>query len=141
MKGKKGENESIKNNSKPEAIPNSSYRYSDNELEEFRNIINDKIQSATKEFLYLQEQLQRNNDLGSDISKSATEDGTATLEMEQISQLAARQRQLITNLENALIRIENKTYGICRVTGKLIDKARLKVVPHATLSMEAKNKK
>ena len=66
------------------------------------------------------------------------EDGSATLEKESINQLAARQRKFIDNLESALVRIENKTYGICRVTGKLIDKARLRAVPHATLSIEAK---
>ena len=115
------------------------YRYSDNELEEFRVLINTRLEIARKEVQYLQGQMQ-----GKDTStehKFNIEDGSAAMELEQRGQLTARQIQYINNLEKALIRISNKTYGVCRVTGKLIDKARLRAVPHATLSMEAKSSK
>lgn len=117
------------------------YRYSDRELEEFRELINARLDVARKEVQYLQGQMQGKDETGADLStehKFNIEDGSAALEIEQRGQLAARQIQYINSLEKALIRISNKTYGVCRVTGKLIDKARLRAVPHATLSIEAK---
>lgn len=116
------------------------YRYSDKDLEEFRVLITARIETARKELQFLQSQMRGKDDSAESNVRFNTEDGSAALELEQQGQLAARQVQFINNLENALIRIKNKTYGICRVTGKLIDKARLRAVPHATLSMEAKNK-
>jgi len=121
---------------------NLKTRYSDDELVEFRDLINNKIESARNELKYLQESLL-NDENGQDDNSAmykALEEGSATLEKEQLSQMAARQRKFIDNLQQALQRIENKTYGICRETGKLIAKDRLRAVPHATLSMEAKLK-
>jgi len=112
-------------------------RYSDEEYQEFREIINKKLVSARKELGYLQEQI-RNLSGGPDNKLSGLEDGTGTLEKEYLNQMAARQMKYIKNLENALIRIQNKAYGVCRVTKKLISKERLRVVPHATLSIDAK---
>ena len=117
-------------------------RYSDDELIEFRELIQKKIDSARNELKYLQESLL-NDENGQDDTSAlykALEEGSATLEKEQLSQMAARQRKFIDNLQQALVRIENKTYGICRETGKLIAADRLRAVPHATLSMEAKLK-
>lgn len=112
-------------------------RYSDSELLEFKEIIEHKLVSARKEFADLQEQIRdAHND--PDDKSSGQESGSVTLEKEYINQLAGRQSQYIHHLENALIRIQNKTYGICRVTGNLIAKDRLKAVPHTTLSIEAK---
>jgi RNA polymerase-binding transcription factor DksA len=116
------------------------YRYSDQELEEFRVLITARIESARKELQFLQEQMLGKDNVGLETARFSMEDGGATLELEQQGQFAARQIKYINNLENALLRIQNKTYGICRETGKLIDKARLKAVPHATLSIEAKRK-
>ncbi|MBG9376121.1 TraR/DksA C4-type zinc finger protein [Panacibacter sp. DH6] len=116
-------------------------RYSDNELAEFRDLINKKLEAAKKELAYLQGLITRKDDLGGDETDNrymTMEDGSMSMEREQLSQMASRQITYIDHLEKALIRIENKTYGICRVTGKLIDKARLRAVPHATLSLEAK---
>jgi len=115
-------------------------RYSDSELGEFRDLINRKLDSAKKELTYLQGLITRKDDSGDlDEGRYMTmEDGSMSMEREQLSQMASRQIQFIDHLEKAIMRIENKTYGICRVTGKLIDKARLRAVPHATLSMEAK---
>ena len=116
-------------------------RYSDNELNEFRELIQRKLDSAKKELAYLQGLITRKDDMGGDESENrymTMEDGSISMEREQLSQMASRQITYIDHLEKALIRIENKTYGICRVTGKLIDKARLRAVPHATLSLEAK---
>ncbi len=116
-------------------------RYSDNELNEFRELIQRKLESAKKELAYLQGLITRKDDMGGDESENrymTMEDGSMSMEREQLSQMASRQITYIDHLEKALIRIENKTYGICRVTGKLIDKARLRAVPHATLSLEAK---
>lgn len=118
-------------------------RYSDSELLEFKELITDKIRSSREELTALSQSLSNPNMNGTDDTSGAyktLEDGSATLEKESINQLAARQRKFIDNLENALVRIENKTYGICRETGKLIPKERLRAVPHATLSMEAKLK-
>lgn len=119
------------------------YRYSDEELEEFRVLINARLEVARKELAFLQGQMRGKDAKGEDEVTErhlTVEDGSAAMELEQIAQLAGRQIQFINNLEKALIRIINKTYGICRETGKLIDKARLRAVPHATLSIEAKKK-
>ncbi|HEV7620263.1 MAG TPA: TraR/DksA C4-type zinc finger protein, partial [Flavisolibacter sp.] len=117
-----------------------SMRYSDSELEEFRDLINKKLETAKKELAYLQGLITR-KDEGGDMEDGrymTMEDGSMSMEREQLSQMASRQIQFIDHLEKAIMRIENKTYGICRITGKLIDKARLRAVPHATLSIEAK---
>ncbi len=115
-------------------------RYSDNELIEFRDLINKKLDTAKKELTYLQGLITRKDESGDlDEGRYMTmEDGSMSMEREQLSQMASRQIQFIDHLEKAVMRIENKTYGICRVTGQLIDKARLRAVPHATLSIEAK---
>jgi DnaK suppressor protein len=118
-------------------------RYSDSELQEFKELIQGKLKSSREELLSLTSSLSNPNSNGTEDTSGAyktLEDGSATLEKEQINQLAARQKKFIDNLEAALVRIENKTYGICRETGKLIQKERLMAVPHATLSMEAKLK-
>ncbi len=115
-------------------------RYSDNDLAEFREIIQKKLDAAKKELAYLQGLITR-KDEGGDMDEArymTMEDGSVSMEREQLSQMASRQITFIDHLEKAMMRIENKTYGICRVTGKLIDKARLRAVPHATLSIEAK---
>jgi RNA polymerase-binding transcription factor DksA len=116
-------------------------RYSDAELNEFRELIQRKLNASKKELAYLQGLITRKDDMGGDESENrymTMEDGSISMEREQLSQMASRQITYIDHLEKALIRIENKTYGICRVTGRLIDKARLRAVPHATLSLEAK---
>jgi RNA polymerase-binding transcription factor DksA len=116
-------------------------RYSDAELAEFKEIILKKLDAAKKELAYLQGLITRKDEMGGDESENrymTMEDGSMSMEREQLSQMASRQITFIDHLEKALMRIENKTYGICRVTGKLIDKARLRAVPHATLSIEAK---
>ena len=115
-------------------------RYSDSELAEFRDLINRKLDTAKKELAYLQGLITRKDESGDieDGRYMTMEDGSMSMEREQLSQMASRQITFIDHLEKALMRIENKTYGICRVTGKLIDKARLRAVPHATLSIEAK---
>ncbi len=115
-------------------------RYSDADLNEFREIINKKLDAAKKELAYLQGLITR-RDEGGDMDEArymTMEDGSVSMEREQLSQMASRQITFIDHLEKAIMRIENKTYGVCRVTGKLIDKARLRAVPHATLSIEAK---
>ncbi len=117
-------------------------RYSDEELKEFETLINKKLDKAREEFRILKETLNRNNDAGTDATSGGNtkvlEDGAETAEKENLSQLAARQQKYIMNLENALVRIKNGTYGICTVTGKLIPKERLIAVPHTTQSIEAK---
>lgn len=116
-------------------------RYSDSELQEFRDLITRKLETAKKELGYLQGLITRKDQMGGDESDNrymTMEDGSLSMEREQLSQMASRQITFIDHLEKAMMRIENKTYGICRVTGKLIDKARLRAVPHATLSIEAK---
>lgn len=117
-------------------------RYSDEELKEFETLILGKLEKAREEFRILKETLNRNNDAGTDATSGGNtkvlEDGAETAEKENLSQLAARQQKYITNLENALVRIKNRTYGICSVTGKLIPKERLIAVPHTTQSIEAK---
>ncbi len=122
---------------------NEKTRYSDSELQEFKDIILDKLRIAKEELSSLTATLNNSNANGTDDTAGTyktLEDGSATLEKEQTNQLAARQKKFIDNLEAAFVRIENKTYGICRETGKLIQKERLKAVPHTTLSIEAKNK-
>ena len=116
-------------------------RYSDADLKEFKELIMEKLETARKELHYLQDQIRRTGDHGTDDTENkfvTLDDSAESVERENINNLASRQIQFIDNLERALIRIENKSYGVCRVTGKLIEKARLKAVPHATLSMEAK---
>ncbi len=116
-------------------------KYSDTELREFKDLILRKMEAAKKELNYLQGLITRKDETGGDESENrymTMEDGSLSMEREQLSQMASRQITFIDHLEKALMRIENKTYGVCRVTGKLIDKARLRAVPHATLSIEAK---
>jgi len=118
-------------------------RYSDVELQEFKDLILDKLRIAKEELNSLASSLSTPNANGTDDTAGTyktLEDGSATLEKESINQLAARQKKFIEQLEAALVRIENKTYGVCRETGKLIQKERLRAVPHTTLSMEAKLK-
>lgn len=120
---------------------NVKTRYMDEELEEFKQIILDKLEKARRDLKMLTEAFANSNE--HDISDTSPtfkvlEEGYQVNSKEENSKLAARQDKFITALENALIRIENKTYGVCRVTGKLISKERLRIVPHATLSMEAK---
>ena len=116
-------------------------RYSDEELEEFRAIINDKLALARRDYKAMMRQLM--NQDGNDVDDTSPtykilEEGSATQSKEELIQLAARQQKFIQGLEAALVRIENKTYGIDRITGKLIPKERLRAVPHATLSVESK---
>jgi RNA polymerase-binding transcription factor DksA len=117
-----------------------SQRYSDADLAEFRELISKKLDAAKKELAYLQGLITRKDEGGDmeDARYMTMEDGSVSMEREQLSQMASRQITFIDHLEKAMMRIENKTYGICRVTGKLIDIARLRAVPHATLSIEAK---
>jgi RNA polymerase-binding transcription factor DksA len=116
-------------------------RYSEGELQEFENLILEKLDKAKKELNYIKESLSRSNDSGTDNTSGASkflEDGSDTMEKESLSQLAARQQKFINSLESALIRIKNGTYGICIDTGKLISKERLRAVPHTMHSIEAK---
>ena len=125
----------------PQEQQGPAYRYSDEDLNEFREIIASRLEAARKELNYLQGLITRKDEAGTDDTENRhmnMEDGSGAMEREQLAQLASRQIQFMGHLEKALVRIENKTYGICRVTGKLIDKARLRAVPHATLSIEAK---
>jgi len=121
---------------------NQKTRYSDNELQEFKAIIENKIKTAREELGELTSALSSSNSNGDDaaIAGKTLEDGSATYEKEQMTQLAGRQKKFIEQLEAALIRIQNKTYGICRETGKLIPAQRLRAVPHTSMSMEAKLK-
>ena len=117
-------------------------KYSDKELEEFRQIINEKIEKAQIQLDLIESAYRNDSNNGTDDTSPtfiAFEEGSEVMSKEANSQLAIRQEKFIRDLRNALIRIENKTYGICRVTKKLINKDRLKLVPHATLSIEAKN--
>ena len=110
-------------------------RYSDEELQEFKNIILEKIEVAKTSYDQLMQRIQTDESRN---SFNMLEEGAATMEQEEASQRAARQLDFIKKLQAALVRIENKTYGVCRVTGKLIPKERLRLVPHATLTVEAK---
>src|SRR4051812_9981745 len=132
----------IAHKSKTAVANDDKTRYSDDELREFEVLIKGKLENSREEFKILKETLNRNNDAGTDSTSGGNtkvlEDGAETAEKENLSQLAARQLKYITNLENALVRIKNRTYGICTVTGKLIPKERLIAVPHTTQSIEAK---
>jgi DnaK suppressor protein len=119
-------------------------RYSDTELQEFKTLINKKLVEAEKDYALLRNSLSLSDDHGTDDTGrtfNMMEDGSETLSREEVAQLCSRQETFIKNLQQALVRIENKTYGVCRETGKLIQKERLLLVPHATLSIEAKNAK
>lgn len=116
-------------------------RYSDVELNEFKELILDKLEKARKDFILLTEAYTNHNEHDTNDTSptfKVLEEGYQVLSKEENAKLAIRQEKFIQSLENALIRIENKTYGICRVTNKLISKERLRIVPHATLSIEAK---
>lgn len=117
-------------------------RYSDEELEEFRAIINEKLRLARRDFNSMMDQLRNTDGNGiedTSLTYKALEEGSASQSKEEIAQMANRQQKFIQGLEAALVRVENKTYGIDRITGELIPKERLRVVPHATLSVESKN--
>ena len=117
-------------------------RYSDIDLKEFKELIQQKIEKAERDLMLIRESFINDQNNGTDDTSptfKAFEEGAETLSKEQNAILAGRQEKFVRDLKNALIRIENKTYGICRVTGKLIGKDRLRAVPHATLSIEAKN--
>ncbi len=117
-------------------------RYADKDLAEFRELIEEKIEKAKSHLELLKSAYMNDGNNGTDDTSptfKAFEEGSQTMSKEANTQLAIRQEKFIRDLKNALLRIENKTYGICRVTGKLINKERLKLVPHATLSIEAKN--
>ena len=116
-------------------------RYSDEELEEFKQLINAKIELAQREYQQIMDTLTDKDGNGVDDTMptyKVLEEGSMTQTKEELTNMAARQKKFIQGLKAALVRIENKTYGICRVTGKLIPKERLRAVPHATLSIEAK---
>ncbi len=115
-------------------------RYSDGELHEFKVLIDEKLATARKEVQFLREQmLEINENSANQQSGDWTDESSSHTEMEMLNNMLARQQQFMRNLENAIIRIQNKTYGICTMTGQLISKERLKLVPHATKSVEAKN--
>ncbi len=128
--------EKVKNGAEANSSKNI-IRYSDEELKEFKDLIEKKLESAAKQLYYLIEEIESATE-NPENRVAGIDDANTTQEKEYLNQMASRQRQYIRHLENALIRIENKVYGICRVTGKLIQKDRLKAVPHATLSIEAK---
>ncbi|UXX80647.1 TraR/DksA C4-type zinc finger protein [Reichenbachiella carrageenanivorans] len=118
-------------------------RYSQEELAEFEELILGKLEKAKSELNYIKQSLTRSGDSGTDSTfgnVKTLEDGADTAEKESLNQLAARQQKFMTNLENALIRIKNGTYGICKESGKLISKERLRAVPHTTLSIDSKLK-
>lgn len=117
-------------------------RYSDSDLVEFKELIQNKIEKAERDLMLIRESFINDQNNGTDDTSptfKAFEEGAETLSKEQNAILAGRQEKFVRDLKNALVRIQNKTYGICRVTGKLINKDRLRAVPHATLSIEAKN--
>jgi len=121
---------------------NNTVRYSDSDLSEFKALIQEKIEKAQHDLELIKSAYMNDHNNGTDDTSptfKAFDEGSAVMSKESNSQLAIRQEKFIRDLKNALIRIENKTYGICRVTGKLINKKRLELVPHATLSIEAKN--
>lgn len=118
-------------------------RYTDEELQEFKELILKKLEKATEDYELLKSaitQSESNDTQDTSPTFKVLEEGASTLSKEEAGRLAQRQQKFIQHLQAALVRIENKTYGICRETGKLISKERLRVVPHATLSMEAKSK-
>jgi RNA polymerase-binding transcription factor DksA len=117
-------------------------KYQPEELVEFKKIIDDKLAQAKEDLQLLMDQVSQKDDHGTDDTAPSfklLDDGSEVLSRDEISQLVGRQQKYVQNLENALVRIKNGTYGVCRVTGNLISKERLRVVPHATLSIEAKN--
>jgi len=117
-------------------------RYTDAQLEEFKILIQEKIEKAQEQFELIESAYRNDSDNGTNDTAptfKAFDEGSEVMSKETASQLAIRQEKFIRDLKNALIRIENKTYGVCRVTKKLINPERLKLVPHATLSIEAKN--
>lgn len=119
-------------------------RYSDEELEEFRQIILDKLEIANKDYQSIMDQIMRRGDNGTDDTQPTyhtLEEGSEMQSQETLMNMAVRAQKFIQGLKAALVRIDKKTYGICRETGKLIPKERLRMVPHATLSIEAKNKR
>lgn len=123
---------------------NEKKRYSDEELEEFRQLILEKLEKAEKEYENLCSSLRNTDGNGTSYTSptfKALEEGAYTLGKEEAARLAERQRVFINHLRAALVRIDNKTYGVCRATGKLIPKERLRAVPHATLSIEGKEQK
>jgi DnaK suppressor protein len=122
------------------SMATTTVRYSDEELNEFKDLIQDKLVKARQEVVFIREQMMEINENSSNQqSGDWTDESSSHTEMEMLNNMLARQQQFIRNLENALIRIQNKTYGICTITGHLIEKSRLKIVPHATKSVEAKN--
>lgn len=140
IQNKKLVNKTNINQGNPTSTPSGKTRYSDQELSEFKKLIDEKLVTARQELNYLQEQIVEMNENNADIQGSDWfDDSSIHAEVELLNNMAIRQRQFIQNLENALVRIENKTYGICSVTGNLIDKKRLLLVPHATKSIEAKH--
>ncbi|TXE17796.1 TraR/DksA family transcriptional regulator [Psychroserpens burtonensis] len=121
---------------------NNTVRYSDKDLSEFKTLIHEKIEKAQHDLELIKSAYMNDGNNGTDDTSptfKAFDEGSAVMSKESNSQLAIRQEKFIRDLKNALIRIENKSYGVCRVTGKLINKKRLELVPHATLSIEAKN--
>lgn len=127
---------------KNKSMSTEKTRYSDTELVEFKTLIQQKLKEAQEDYTLLVGSLSHTDDHGTDDTGrtfNMMEDGSETLSREEVAQLAARQEKFIQSLQAALVRIENKTYGICRVTGKLIQKERLMLVPHATMSIDAKN--
>ena len=121
---------------------NMVVRYNDKDLGSFKKIIDEKISKAKRDLELIRSAYMNDGNNGTEDTSptfKAFEEGSQTMSKEANTQLAIRQEKFIRDLKNALIRIENKTYGVCRVTGKLISKKRLKLVPHATLSIEAKN--
>jgi len=139
MKMKKAANVKVKKEAG--TVEKAKNRYSDEELEEFRQIILNKLEKAHNDLKLLTESYTTGNDHDTNDTSptfKVLEEGYQVFSKEENSKFAARQSKFIKALENALIRIENKSYGICRVTGKLIPKDRLRIVPHATLSIEAK---
>ena len=121
-------------------MPVTTVRYSDEELRQFKELIDEKLVKALQEIAFTREQMiEMNENSSNQQSGDWTDESTNHTEMEMLNNLLARQQLFIRNLENALLRIQNKTYGICTITGQLIDKNRLRLVPHATKSVEAKN--
>ena len=121
---------------------NSKNKYTDKELVSFKKIINEKIEKAQNDLDLIKSAYMNDSTNGTEDTSptfKSVEEGSETMSKEANTQLALRQEKFIRDLKNALVRIENKTYGVCRVTGKLINKKRLELVPHATLSIEAKN--
>jgi len=123
-------------------MPDTSAKYSDEDLQEFKEIILKKIERAEEDLALLESSYKNGLNNGTDDTSpqfKSFEEGSETMSKEANSALAIRQEKFIRDLKNALFRVENKTYGLCKVTGKLISKERLKIVPHATMSIEAKN--